>query len=249
ELNALYVAMTRARQRLVISGIEPHRAPASSWWQRIQPAAAPLPPPPAAAATAALPVEFFIPEMPLAPSIQAPLATETEALEEHESNPSSDASRIGQTMHWLLEHAADTPQGWHTERIAQAMRRFAVTPEQAARADALARRIFTGEAAWAWSASEFLEAFNEVELTHQGQRLRIDRLLCRRASAHGPQAWWILDYKSAAYPEQDPQLRAQLARYRAAVQGIYPDESVHAAFLSADGRLVRVDAKTLPGLP
>ncbi|HQD14855.1 MAG TPA: UvrD-helicase domain-containing protein, partial [Ottowia sp.] len=43
ELNALYVAMTRARRRLVASGVEPYRAPASSWWQRIEPVAEPLP--------------------------------------------------------------------------------------------------------------------------------------------------------------------------------------------------------------
>jgi ATP-dependent helicase/nuclease subunit A len=42
ELNALYVAMTRARQRLVASGVVPHRAPASaggSAWSPWPPAA------------------------------------------------------------------------------------------------------------------------------------------------------------------------------------------------------------------
>jgi hypothetical protein len=98
-------------------------------------------------------------------------------------------------MHWLLEHAGDTPDGWRAERATQAQRRFALAPEQARHAAAMARRIVTGEAAWAWSASEVLEAFDEVELVHQGQRLRIDRLVRRRAGAHGPEAWWVLDYK------------------------------------------------------
>ena len=35
ELNALYVGMTRARERLVLSGVTPHRQPATGWWQRI----------------------------------------------------------------------------------------------------------------------------------------------------------------------------------------------------------------------
>ena len=41
ELNALYVAMTRARRRLVVSSIEPHRDAPQSWWQLLV-AAAPL---------------------------------------------------------------------------------------------------------------------------------------------------------------------------------------------------------------
>ncbi|MCX7258526.1 MAG: hypothetical protein NTZ64_17915, partial [Polaromonas sp.] len=36
ELNALYVALTRARHTLVISSIEPHRATTDSWWQRLR---------------------------------------------------------------------------------------------------------------------------------------------------------------------------------------------------------------------
>src|SRR5690606_29950317 len=44
ELNGLYVAMTRARRRLVFSATAPHRAAAGpSWWQRVQPLAAPWP--------------------------------------------------------------------------------------------------------------------------------------------------------------------------------------------------------------
>ena len=41
ELNALYVAMTRARDTLVVSSIEPHRAAPGSWWQRLVGCAAP----------------------------------------------------------------------------------------------------------------------------------------------------------------------------------------------------------------
>ena len=35
ELNALYVALTRARHTLAISSIEPYRAAERSWWQRL----------------------------------------------------------------------------------------------------------------------------------------------------------------------------------------------------------------------
>ncbi|MDH5709458.1 MAG: UvrD-helicase domain-containing protein, partial [Hylemonella sp.] len=45
ELNALYVAMTRARQRLVLSSAQPHLPQEASWWQRLQPACEAVDPP------------------------------------------------------------------------------------------------------------------------------------------------------------------------------------------------------------
>ncbi len=238
ELNALYVAMTRARQRLVASGVVPHRVPASSWWQRLEPVATPLPAPDAPAAATAPSSGFDMLEVPIAGIQQALAAIQSEATDEPERSAPTDASRIGEAMHWLLEHAGDTPDGWRAERATQAQRRFALAPEQARHAAAMARRIVTGEAAWAWSASEVLEAFDEVELVHQGQRLRIDRLVRRRAGAHGPEAWWVLDYKSAAHPERNEALQAQLARYRAAVERLHPGQAVRVAFLSGEGRVV-----------
>jgi ATP-dependent helicase/nuclease subunit A len=231
--------MTRARRCLVVSGVVPFHTPATSWWQRIEAVAAPLPEPAAPAAVTTPPsAEFSLLEVPPAPAIPAQDAVENEASDESGRSPSTAASRIGEAMHWLLEHAADTPEGWRAERIAQAMRRYGITPEQAARADALARRIFTGEAAWAWSTGEVLEAFDEVELTHDGQRLRIDRLVRRRVSATEPETWWVLDYKSAAHPERDVLLQAQLARYRAAIERLHPGQAVRVAFLNGEGKLL-----------
>lgn len=37
ELNALYVAMTRACEQVVLSGVEPHHARTDSWWLRLHP--------------------------------------------------------------------------------------------------------------------------------------------------------------------------------------------------------------------
>ena len=236
ELNALYVAMTRARGRLVLSGVTPYSQPASSWWQRIEALAEPLPVPQDAVAPAGDEDSFAMLELPPALVQQAQEAIESEVAK---AEP-TDTSRVGEAMHWLLEHAADTPQGWLPERVAQARRRFGADADQAARAETLARRILTGDAAWAWAGGEVLEAFNEIELTHQGQRLRIDRLVRRRAGAHGDEAWWVLDYKSAARPERDALLVEQLGRYREAVSLIHPGQTVVAAFLSADGRVVSV---------
>ena len=51
ELNGLYVAMSRAKEQLVFSATEPHAPAASaSWWQRVEPLAAPWPSAPVAEA-------------------------------------------------------------------------------------------------------------------------------------------------------------------------------------------------------
>ena len=88
ELNALYVALTRARHTLVISSIEPHRETTDSWWQRLQKLADQLPVP--ALETAAAPAAeidssvFYLPTLPTllpaevevsAPSVASPAAS------------------------------------------------------------------------------------------------------------------------------------------------------------------------------
>ena len=241
EQNALYVAMTRARQRLVLSGVTPHGQAPHSWWLQLQPQAQELPvpePAPASAHPGQAQAEFIMLDLPPAPVLPAQEAIKSEAFEGKNEAASDDASRIGEAMHWLLEHAGDTPAGWRPERPAQARRRFALSAAQAALAEQMARRILTGEAAWAWDADEVIEAFDEVELVHQGQRRRIDRLVRRRAGPHGPEAWWVLDYKSAAHPERDAALVDQLAGYRAAVERLHPGQAVRVAFLSGEGRVV-----------
>jgi ATP-dependent helicase/nuclease subunit A len=51
----------------------------------------------------------------------------------------------------------------------------------------------------------------------------------------------VLDYKSAAQPLAQDELVAQLRGYRAAVQKVYADQRVRAAFLSAQGTLEEIE--------
>jgi ATP-dependent helicase/nuclease subunit A len=182
---------------------------------------------------------FSLPDLPPRP---AALRSEPATAAAAPPGLADDAdARIGEAMHWLLEHADGAPAGMGQERVAQAQRRFLLDGAQAARAAAMAQRIRTGEAAWAWSGREVLQAYNEVELASGGARLRIDRLVQRRATATEPATWWVLDHKSAARPELQDGLVAQLRGYQAAVSRLHPDESVRAAFLTADGRWIVLD--------
>ena len=97
--------------------------------------------------------------------------------------------------------AAPSPQ---QALLARAAREFELPIDAAREAAAVAHRIRTGEGAWAWDATVIDWQGNEVTLLHGGETQRIDRLVRRRDSGE----WWVLDYKSAYRPEEQPGLVA-----------------------------------------
>ena len=241
ELNALYVALTRARHTLVLSSIEPYRPTADSWWQRLHGLLGELPSPlellaspedaPAWAGAAPRDASVFhLPELPALPEMMAPQASAPAPEDED-----SASARIGKAMHRLLEWggAVAPPQ------IAAVAREFRLSPAQALESAALAQRIQVGQGAWAWHADALAWQGNEVDLVYQSLPLRLDRLVQRKDAGFEGQ-WWVLDYKSASAPQRQPALLVQLQTYRAAVQQIYPGATVKAAFLTGQGTVVEV---------
>jgi ATP-dependent helicase/nuclease subunit A len=235
ELNALYVAMTRARNRLVISSVRPHAANDASWWQRLQPLCVPLAAPPAvgpAAVDGDLRRErFILAQLP-------PITFTREAVMPVRPVRAADSaeSRFGQALHRLLEGWAGGARTIAAAQIRRVAREFALTEGQAAEVASMAQRILVGEGAWAWDAAAVDWQGNEVPLHHEGELLRLDRLVRRTGTGE----WWVLDYKAAARPELQTELIEQLRRYRAAVQASCPGAPVQAAFLTGHGKLVVV---------
>ncbi len=235
ELNALYVALTRAQRRLVLSSVQPHQANGASWWQRLQALCTPLEKPSVYAAVTGAPVGAFrLPILPPDPVDQVQIAIKTEA--KQTTVKDTPESRIGQAMHRLLEWAALDAAGWAPQQVQRVAAEFGLEPAQAEQAAAMALRILQGEGAWAWRAAELSWHGNEVPVTLQGSVRRIDRLV-RRCDG----SWWVLDYKSAVQPQARDELLNQLRSYRQAVQAACPGEPVRAAFLSAAGTLEEID--------
>jgi ATP-dependent helicase/nuclease subunit A len=145
----------------------------------------------------------------------------------------SDRSRLGEAMHRLLEtwqpHTGIVPA-----QLREIERSFAIAPEAAQQAAAMAQRIVRGEGAWAWDPAQVDWHGNEVELHFGGELLRLDRLVRRRDTGE----WWVLDYKSAAQPQRQPELVAQMHRYREAVAAANEGAPVRGAFLTAQGTMV-----------
>ncbi|MBK8073773.1 MAG: UvrD-helicase domain-containing protein [Ramlibacter sp.] len=238
EINALYVAMTRTCTQLVLSSVQPARAAPGSWWQRLHGLAEPLEAVAEAPRDATQPLQaptgapelFYMQKLPPAPVDAGSPATKTIAPEDDDS----PEARLGQAMHRLLEWWVPGGAGWSAGQRLSIQREFALQPAQMDEAVAMAQRILGGQGAWAWDTAATDWQGNEVEIHHNGQALRIDRLVRRRDTGE----WWVLDHKSARRPELQPGLQQQMAAYRAAVQAAYPQAVVRAAWLTADGQMV-----------
>ena len=255
ELNALYVALTRTQHSLVVSSLQPHIPNPGSWWQRLQEQAQDAPwqaMPEAPAEQRAAPEPNFtllcLPNMPPALVEYAQEATKTIAEVEPAEADDSLESRIGQAMHSLLEcyvppASGLAPAQWGSQALLDSLAQIhALEAAQVQQARAMAQRILQGDGAWAWDASQVDWQGNEVGLVHRGRLLRIDRLVLRRSQDGTLGQWWVLDYKSTGQPHLQPVLREQLLNYRAAVEKAHPGHQVRAAFLTALGTLIEIDA-------
>ncbi|MGA0569100.1 UvrD-helicase domain-containing protein [Variovorax sp. VNK109] len=248
ELNALYVALTRARKTLVLSAAEPHRSSPGSWWKRLHDLCEPVamePAPgdgargsPALAGGRAPSGETFT--MPALPALDTTRVKMKDATDER--GPADDdtgESLVGKALHRLLEWSG--PDGFTPAQVRQAAREFELSPEQMHRAEGMARAIRSGGGSWAWNPDVIDWHGNEVALHHHGQVMRLDRLVRRRDTGH----WWVLDFKSAARPQDDDIKLKQLRTYREAYrQALGPDGSqavIRIAFMTGQGALVEIE--------
>ncbi|MCU0840312.1 MAG: UvrD-helicase domain-containing protein [Thiobacillaceae bacterium] len=233
RLNLLYVAMTRAKQILVVSGLQD--AAAESWLERARrgleraelaglPEVAETSGAPAMASAASPPAAIELP----APAPVAPVG-------ERRAPPTPESDR-GVRVHRCLELAA---QGWPEEAIRADLGGAEADFRAAWRAagrilDAPALRRF-------FDPALHLAARSELEFVDAGGELRrIDRLV------EFADEVWVLDYKTGGLDEPDLARRAaphleQLTAYRRAARHLYPGKTVHAALIFADSALHEVD--------
>ncbi|MEN9539219.1 MAG: hypothetical protein RLZZ126_1454, partial [Pseudomonadota bacterium] len=242
ELNALYVAMTRARHALVLSAIEPRHANAPTWWSRLLALAEEVPPTRTQVTKVAVPPPDTV-GMPFQiKTLKNPITGSAHiAIQNVADESSSEVARVGQAMHRLLQWGRTD-----TASSAAAAREFRLPPTLRGQAQQAAQSILSGDGAWAWDATQLNWQGNEVDLHFEGALLRIDRLV-QRMNADGSRTWWVLDHKSSTHPHDDAVLIAQLTRYRRAVTALLADgddTQVRAAFLTADGRMVEPQWQT-----
>jgi ATP-dependent helicase/nuclease subunit A len=210
DRNLLYVALTRARHGVIVSGAAGDRAPQTSWYTALDAA----PPAPAIAVrhdgcTGPDDAPFTLALLDLPPldvgaaRAKGPADTPAGRL----------ATELGHALHRALELL---PAGADDAALGAALRAFALTDAQRDAALGRARAVLAlGELAPAFAPDAPAAAEFEI-LDGDGRARRLDRIV-----RVGDETW-ILDYKWSVDGARLPEYRLQLAAYRALVAALEP---------------------------
>ena len=239
DWNLLYVALTRAKQVLLVSGVAGGRAESSggvveaSWYARLQlpdwpglPAAQPVS---ARADAALLAFDWPLYQAPAMPAPPRALAL-----------PVHDEQIEGRALHLLMERlTTDVHQtaGWPLP-VPDAATIAAWLPCPVALAQTLhaqaACLLHAAHLRRFFDPAEFEAAYNELELLAGNEVLRMDRVVLR------DDAVWILDYKRQLLPAEMADYRQQLNNYKYWLQQVFPARAVRSLLISVAAEVQEV---------
>ena len=234
DWNLLYVATTRAKNLLIVSGVADHRSAAENgvadgrWYARFQGAQPVQPDALLAASTAASEAEFSLPifNPPALPAPQVESAAVFSSAEIDE----------GTALHALME-LLTPPQTWPIVMHAPALiaKWLACTHEMAEKVSEQASVILAQpELARFFDPAQHRFARNEMEVVSDAGIARFDRAVMFDDEL------WILDYKRNLLDSERAAYAAQLERYRTAAQQVFPDVCIRSGLITVDGRLTEL---------
>ena len=231
--NLLYVAITRAKKMLIVSGIYNDKADegitADSWYQKfafVQAVTPNLSESKANSDEKEFTLSLFAPP-------QLPTARLAQTTDEDTA-----ATLEGTLLHALMERL--TNQGvWplpipEPSYVANWLR---CTSAQAKAICVQAENILSAPSLeHFYNPAQHDFARNEMALVHQGQLSLIDRLVTIGDVV------WVLDYKRNFLESQREDYALQLGRYRHACAHLFPDKRICTALITVDGRLWPIEA-------
>lgn len=224
EMNLLYVAMTRARQALLISGSGELQE--SSWYARIAALAQPQDNP-LAYITAEPAAERDVVQRDFDDALQQPIPTGQHAAR------STLAQRRGVWLHQLLQHLAP-PRLNADKAVLQVLLGIPQQEMEPLWQMALGLLVKPDLQRY-FDPQYYRRASNEMAYVNaQGELRRIDRLV------EFDDEVWVLDYKISEQL-QPVRYRAQMQEYRTAMQAVYSGKRVRCAVLFADGALTELE--------
>lgn len=232
DWNLLYVAVTRAKEILIVSGVADARAEdglkENSWYARL--ACVPVfeceaSPQPASddPATESFTLTLFDP-LPQPAPLAAPGAVHSEAIEE------------GVALHGLLERLT-TQTRWpaHLPPAADIARWVGCRAEIARVVRAQALRILQApQLERFFNPLYFESAHNELEVVADGMLLRMDRVVVCAGEV------WVLDYKRDLLESERAAYAAQLEGYRRALTPLFAGRRIRSALITAAGALMEI---------
>jgi ATP-dependent helicase/nuclease subunit A len=228
EMNLLYVAMTRARQVLIVSG-NGRETTARSWYQRI-----------ADALPDCIVGDTAFSRVPVATTLDAravdrpadrPVALPPVFPAGKRFSSLTIPRQRGIWLHALLQFRTESG----AEDVEEFARRVGIPVAELDVLNQHADRLLNmPELSRYFDASQYRVASNEMAYVNaQGELKRIDRLV------EFADEVWVLDYKLGER-ENAARYRAQLAEYRQAMQQVFVGKKVSCALLYADGTLVEL---------
>lgn len=239
DWNLLYVAATRAKELLIVSGVaglrnaQPGGIVEDSWYARLQKAREMECDGSAQPSATAIEQNFAMPifePMPLAAPLQAlasvPMPDITESFR-------SDAIAEGIALHAVLERLTQA-HAWPIDApdAATIARWLPCSLAMAAIVRAQAVTILSQQPLERfYNPQHYRVAHNEMKIVVAGQMLRMDRVVVFDDEV------WILDYKRNVLDNERAAYETQLAQYRAAGQAVFAGKSIKSALVTADGRL------------
>lgn len=240
DLNLLYVAMTRAKQVLIVSGSDSARS-ADSWHGKLSSVALPLPDWDEVAPSHASPAPRPGPVRAAAdPVLTRPLPTGS-----REETGLSAARRYGINLHAVLEQIAP-PRAMPEPEALRARLRLARDEFDALLEEALSIVNAPGLQPF-FDPNCYRRAYNELPyVAGNGDIRRIDRLV------EFADEVWVLDYKTRETPDSNDlqtaaaPYRAQLEEYRRAMADIYPGHAIRCAVVFQGGLLHEFKAPAAP---
>jgi len=224
DMNLLYVAMTRAKQVLLVSGSG--ALIADTWYDRIANAH------PEQSVNPLLSEQTNIQgsvsgneSLETDPRLNQPLPTGTR------KPVTTEPQRRGIWLHALLQHLAPTPTMVTGNKDVLQQRLNIPSDEMETLWQQTQHLLTSPQLARYFDPRQYRSACNEIPYVNAaGELKRIDRLV------EFDDEVWVLDYKLSD-SEEASHHAAQMQEYRIAMQSVYTGKTVHCTLLFADGKL------------
>jgi ATP-dependent helicase/nuclease subunit A len=235
DWNLLYVALTRAKEMVIISGVASTKNALQdgimegSWYARLQGTPEIELDSLHNALELTREIEFSLPIFD--PPVLAVAATGTAAILH------ADAIDEGIALHAVLERLTNFRDWPVTVPEAATIARWlpcSLTLAATIREQALLI-LSQPQLERFYNPALFQLARNEMDVMNGVELLRFDRVVIFDDMV------WILDYKRRVLDSELAAYRAQLAGYRAAGQMVFPQKKLRTALITADGRLWEFD--------
>lgn len=232
DWNLLYVATTRAKKLLIVSGVADARSASENgvaegcWYARFQ-----------GAQEVALEQQEQVSDVDLEQEFQlAVFSPPALPLEQAEVPAAFSNAEIeeGIALHALMERLT---QSWPIQSYdAAALAKWLSCTREMAEVVRVQAAAILGQPALSrfFDPSQHRFARNEMEIVSSAGVARFDRVVMFDDEL------WILDYKRNLFDSERAAYTAQLARYRIAAQDVFPGLKIRTALITVDGNLTEV---------